>query len=1031
MRALPNILLLFFLSQALHAEKTEISAMAWPALSPDGGTLAFEWLNDIWLAPGNGGEAKRVVKHSSRSAYPDFTPDGKRLVFSSDRSGSVQLYSVKTDGSDLRKHSDNTEGNILEAVSPDGTYALVRGERERSGFKPFRILKTALKKDSRELPLFDATAHSVSISPDGEKVLFCRGSEQMYRSGYTGSRASQIHLHDMVEDSFVPVIAEEHEAKSPLWCAEGNSFYYTSSRNGVFNIWKRNLADGTDRQLTFFKDDGVVLRAISGNTKIMVFRAGKKVYRFEPESDNEPREISFHTNETLPERGVRKEKISGTSNAAFLPKENRIVFSAAGDLWTMARNQETPDRLADTDGTDERELVISPDGETLYFLKDDGLRVAVCKSAWSGKMSGDAEILPTGPRSKRSLRISPDGSSLSWLEATGDLVTIPTAGGESRIVMNGWDMPTYDWSPDGKWLVVAAKDIHANRDIFIVAADGSLPPFNLTSHPAFDGSPKWSPDGRTIVFVSRRERDGLARLMTARVGKRLRSVDAYAKEFDEIVASVRPLDTDVSEPIRVVWSPDSKSVLFQSREAGDKTVYSVSLVGGAVSEYAVFRGLPAGRDMDGKTFWRIGRVPSVFDGKETMDFKFSFSVEQDRDKRLRLGFRRIWRTLGERFYDETMNGKDWPAILGKYEDAAAGALNSTQFDRVVAQLLGELNASHLTFRTNPWGVRTVSEKLKKPTSHPGLVFNNSWQGPLVVERVVAGSPISKVPGAPIAGDTVLRIAGKEVDARTPLGLFFNGAAGSPLPIVVSSKKGGSRTLELVPVSYAQARSLDQEEKERASREAAEAGGHRIAYLPFKRMKSDDLLELSTEVYRASIRADGLILDLRDNAGGRVADQLLGLFCQPVHTFTIPRGGSRGYPADRRVSPSWDGPMVVLCNENTFSNAEIFCRAFKQLGRGKLVGTPTNGGVISAVNITIPEVGELQIPFRGWFDAETGRDLELNGAKPDVIVPLLPADQVAGRDPQLEAAVGLLSGQLAGKGEAVKAILKSDRESDKR
>jgi tricorn protease len=185
------------------------------------------------------------------------------------------------------------------------------------------------------------------------------------------------------------------------------------------------------------------------------------------------------------------------------------------------------------------------------------------------------------------------------------------------------------------------------------------------------------------------------------------------------------------------------------------------------------------------------------------------------------------------------------------------------------------------------------------------------------------------------------------------------------------------------------------------------------------MKSDDLLELSTELYRASLDAEGLILDLRDNVGGRVADQLLGLFCQPVHAFTIPRGGERGYPVDRRVSPSWDGPMVVLCNENTYSNAEIFCHAYKRLGRGKLVGVPTNGGVISAVKIRIPEVGVLQVPFRGWFHADTGRDLELNGAVPDLDVPIGPQQQAEGVDPQLEAALRLIRQQIASRsGEVV-------------
>jgi tricorn protease len=278
-----------------------------------------------------------------------------------------------------------------------------------------------------------------------------------------------------------------------------------------------------------------------------------------------------------------------------------------------------------------------------------------------------------------------------------------------------------------------------------------------------------------------------------------------------------------------------------------------------------------------------------------------------------------------------------------------------------------------------------------------------------------------VKGAPVAGDTVLRIGGKEVDAKTDLGRFFNGAEGDSLPMVVAGADGKKRTMELMSVDYDEVRLIDREAKAAAAARMAEEKD--FTYLPFRKMKTDDLRDLAVEIYRASLDSDGLILDMRDNLGGRVADGLLGLFCQPEHTFTIPRDGPRGYPTDRRVSPSWEGPMVVLCNGNTFSNAEIFCHAFKRLGRGKLVGMPTNGGVISAVGVRIPEVGELQIPFRGWFHAETGQDLELNGAVPDVVVPFLPEDQAKGSDPQLEAAVKVLEQEVGDGERRVKAKYK--------
>ncbi|MES2982414.1 MAG: S41 family peptidase [Verrucomicrobiota bacterium] len=1005
------------------AEPTEIKGIAWPALSPDGQTLAFEWLNDLWLVPSSGGEARRLIGHDAREAYPKFTPDGKRVVFSSERTGAAQIFSVNLDGSELRQHSEHSEGNILEAISPDSTYALARGLRSASGYKPYRLLKVDLTGPSRELPLFDATAHSVSISAEGNRFLFCRGGEQLYRNGYQGSRASEIHVYDAVKQSFEVMVDEAWEAKSPMWMRDGEGFYYLSNKSGCFNLWLRRFAEKADKQLTFFKQESVVIPAMSANGKVIMFRAGGKVYQFSPESGEAPKEVNIFTSEKLPDTSVRKEKVSGTSSVVFCEGGQRIIFSAAGDLWTMKHSDKEPARLTSTDTTDERELQLSPDEKSLFYLSDDGLKVDVVTATFHNEKLGEAKRIFSGQRSKRNLRISPDGKWLSWLEGTGDLVTAKIGETGPRVVMKNWDMPTYDWASEGNWLVVAAEDIHSNRDIWLVPADASREAFNLTTHPAFEGSPKWSPDGRYLVFTARREIGGLSKLWTAEIGSRLSGTFVSDDELRSVAASIKPIETDVHEATRVAWTADSKSILFQPRDETENQIYSIALKGGLVKEFADFRGVFAGRGPDEKTYWRINRVPTVVDGKKHARFAISISVEQKRSERMKLGFRKIWRTLGERFYDDSMNGMDWDAMLEKYEEAAAATRDSRQFDRVVAQLLGELNASHLTFTCNRWGINSSSASEKQPTAHPGLEFEAKWDGPLVIKDVIAGAPIAKVADAPVAGEVVRRINGRDVDARTSLDQFFNGAKGRVIPIVIENSKGETRTLELVPVSYGRVRFLDRKQDEAEAKAAAEA--HGFVYLPFLKMKSAELEKLSLEVYRASTHAKGIVLDLRDNAGGRVADELLALFCQPVHTFTIPREGPRGYPTERRVSPVWDGPMVVLTNGNTYSNAEIFCHAFKQYGRGKLVGTPTNGGVISAVGVKIPEMGELQIPFRGWFHATNGKDLELNGAVPDVLVPMLPEDEMRSSDPQLKAAIQVLVEEVKGAAKPVEPRLKSE------
>jgi tricorn protease len=156
-----------------------------------------------------------------------------------------------------------------------------------------------------------------------------------------------------------------------------------------------------------------------------------------------------------------------------------------------------------------------------------------------------------------------------------------------------------------------------------------------------------------------------------------------------------------------------------------------------------------------------------------------------------------------------------------------------------------------------------------------------------------------------------------------------------------------------------------------------------------------------------------VIDVRENGGGSTADLLLTSLTQPVHALTVPRGATTtGYPHDRLVFAAWRKPIIVLCNQNSFSNAEIFSHAIKTLKRGKLVGAPTAGGVVSTGGTAITDIGFLRLPFRGWYLRDNGEDMELNGAVPDVILWPQPGDMPAGKDDQLSKAIELLKADVA-------------------
>ena len=979
-----------------------------PAVSPDGKSIVFACAEDIWLGPADGGEAIQLDMHPGRDAVPRFSPDGKSVYFYSERSGSMQVYSVSTTGGTVTRHTWHTEGNRLECISPDGREALVRGIRETPGFRATRLIRVDLTADRRQRRLFDATAHSASWSPDGTRVLFCRDGEQSFRKGYHGSRASRIWLYHIEENTFEKMVGSEAEETSPLWHPDGESFYFVSNIGGTSNLWIKS--PGSDpKPITSYQGDGILTPDLSSDGGTFVFRRGLDVMRYRPGTDPEPIQLQFWTREKLPDVSSETLRIKGTAGADFTNDLKHVIFSSTGDLWWIPNPGDKPLRLTKTD-TEESAPRFSPAGDWLYFLRDDGLAANYHRARFIDGTLKDESPVTRSPGSKTRFKPSPDGSRIAWLEGTGSLFSARSDGSGAKRLYKGWDRPTFDWSPDGRWIAFAAKGSDSSRDILIIRSDGSTPPLNLTRRPTFDGSPRWSPDGRWLVFSSRRGPSGESRLWRIDFGKGGPSLGLTAAAALAVGDQAQMISTLGIEPIRVIWTPDSKALWFQSRTAHSKKLYSVTVHGRDMETVMERRGIPIRFTPDGALLWRVDRTPEILRAHKPVQFPISMSVSRDRDEILRIGFRRIWRTLAERFYQPAMDGTDWPALLGKYESAAIAARSSRQFDRVVTQLIGELNASHLAFLRRPWPNEREKKPREKTTAHPGFDFQDEHSdsvSPLTIRHIIPGSPAALLENPPQAGDIVVRIAGKTVSNTTPLHKFFNGAENSALPVVLRNPEGIERVIELRCISYETARALSKKENLATASKRVTTANPSFTYTAVPSMSKAALDKLKLDIYRANQNHTGLILDLRNNGGGREADRMLSIFQHPTHSFTLPRNGPRSYPIDRLPTPVWNKPFVVLCNQNTFSNAEVFCHAIKESGLAPLVGIATTGGVISTVSTTIPGLGEIKVPFRGWYLKSTGENLDLNGAEPDIRVELTPADENADLDPQLDAALEVL------------------------
>jgi tricorn protease len=591
------------------------------------------------------------------------------------------------------------------------------------------------------------------------------------------------------------------------------------------------------------------------------------------------------------------------------------------------------------------------------------------------------------------------------------------------------------WSPDGKILAFTGRRHGEEYDIFYVwlqKQDDETSRRERSEEEALEAMKK----GRKADPVKNKKklspaaamRDPLKGIVQGleRLGERSKKLKEKAGEaakeakqqeavdFEGLASRVRRISIPDTGERGLFWSPDSKKFAFSAEVNGVEGVYTVEFPDKLSPSLLVAKPVSHARwlEKDERIVWLERGVPGSFSKGKQSSYQFSAAQSFDQAVKFRIAFLQIWRAMRDHYYDGAHNGHDWDEIRKKYEAAAAGAVDLVAFETVVAMVLGELNGSHLGFRPNS-KLRPQIEagEWKRETAHLGVSFVET-DGRLVVDSVIPRGPADREASRLEPGDVIISLGGVEAKTHGELLAPLNGLPGQLIDIVVE-RSGKVLEPQRVPtVGYARARSLRQQAWVDTNRREVERRSRgRFGYLYVERMMWDEFENFEREIYAVGAGKDGIVIDVRDNGGGFTADHLLTVLTPPEHAVTVPRGGGMGYPGDRRVYGTWSKPIVVLCNQNSFSNAEIFAHAVKVLGRGKLVGVPTAGGVISTGAASIMDIGTLRMPFRGWFKSDDGEDMELNGAQPDIVIWPRPGELPAGVDRQLRKAISVLEEEV--------------------
>lgn len=1011
-----------------------------PDISPDGKTVAFSYFGDIWTVEAIGGIARRVTVHEAHEINPVFSPDGRQIAFSSNRHGSYDLFTVPVQGGEARRLTYDSSADYPSGWSPDGKTVLFSSTRS-TDFPFGQELYSVPAAGGRETRITYHEGREGVFSPQGDRIAYVRGPGTWFRKGYRGSSNDDIWICDARGNDNRRLTTCNCQDTSPMWSPDGKYLYYvTECATPTANI-VRQPVEGKDGPipLTFHKEDPVRKARISAHGDWIVYECGADIWVVSTKTGSPPRKLAIEVNtddKVNPERTVSYSRDATEYALSFDEKHLAYVVHGEIFLTTIPPAGKTI-RLTNSPAFDHG-IAWAPDSSKMVFLSDrDGHEnLYLLEAAESGKKIPEVtqfkvKQLTQTPEGETSPGFSPDGKRVAFLRA-GKLWTMNPDGSDQKAVVATPEVIDYEWSPDSRWLAFARLDNSFASEIYIIPGNGNGEARNVTRYATSNIGITWSKDMR-LAFLG--ERRGALRLLVMNLQKPAAPGAASSSDIDwedvhQRVSQPAPLSAQEG-----AISPDGNKVAFRSlgvsgpgKVEGDLWVANTD--GSQLTRVTTGNMLPQQIQWsrrypdviyfrDGTGTFRMAKVgltdlqggrggtPTV--AAAAIPIKAKLVVHREQEF-LEI-FDQSWRALSEGFYDSKFHGVDWNALREKYRPLVKHCVHKEDLYALVSLLMGELNASHLEIS----GFIRAPEEV---TASLGLIFDETYRGPgMKIKEVLKRGPADKRGLNLKPGELIVTLDDNELTDKVNLSKLLNDKIGETVSLQVVPANANPadvkarRKVDIQAVARREIALLMYDRwVENNAQRVHELSQGKLGYIHIPTMDEAGLDRFVRSLYSDNLDKEAIVLDVRFNGGGHTHDQVLNYLGGREHTLFRPRHGGEGQVL-RSTDRKWTKPLVLLINNQSYSDAEIFPNAFKTLGLGKTVGEPTGGMVIGTTSIQLIDGSNLRVPRTGVYTLE-GRDLENAGVTPDVLVEQHPDQLTLGRDAQLEKAVEVLKLDVA-------------------
>lgn len=1042
----------------IAANSQEARLLRFPHINGD--KVVFTYAGDLYITTSQGGVARRLTSSIGFEMFPKFSPDGKSIAFTAEYDGNTEVYVMAVEGGEPKRLTYTATlsrddvgdrmgpNNIVMGWTPDSRKILYRTRGFTYNDFTGQLMTVSVEGGlSEKIPL--KNGGFANYSPDGNELAY----NYIFREfrtwkRYEGGMADDIRVFNLKTKESRKISDNVNQDIFPMWSADGGRIFYASDRDGYMNIYEYELKNKNTRQITKYNEYDVKFPAADG--RHIVYENGGYIHKLDMNSGKWEKLNVQINNDIAWSRTEWKDISSNIRSASISPNGERILGVARGDIFSIPTKKGITYNLTNSCTANDKLVEWAPDGNGYAYVSDKDGEFNI----WYVDSKGKEKKLTDVKTNILGMEWAPDAKKIAWSEKKNTLNLLDVASGKNKVVETSAFSPIndYNWSPDSKYLVYTLPGKELSRVVV----------FNLQNDEKQIITDEWyasaggnfSKDGKYLLFTS-------ARTFNPTYGQ---------TEWNHVYTNmnkiyVLPLAKNAETPFApkndtvALVSADSKPNTENSKSKTDATPksaneYDFNNLSARIIELPVEAGFYGNIHMIGNNIYYNSRggmkCYDIESEKETaLNANLIFSAGYKKalaisGKNMQVidipksavtittpielkGVKKLvnyheewtqiydetWRQMRDYFYAKNMHGVNWDKVKTRYAQLVPYVNHRSDLTYIIGEMIGELNVGH-AYSEN--GEHPQAAKI--PMGLLGADLSKDKSGYFRIEKIIEGANWNKETRSPLTmpginvknGDYIISINGQSLKDYNDIYELLAGTANTTVELEVNNKasEAGARRILIEPMANEAALRYYSWVEDNIKK-VNEATNGEVGYIHIPDMGVAGLNEFVKHYY-PQLSKKALIIDDRGNGGGNVSPMITERLQRTITYFSMHTNQKEG-----SVNPTgtFQGPKVLLINEYSASDGDLFPYRFKHNKLGTVIGRRTWGGVVGYSG-TVPVVdgGAIVTPSYAPFAVDgSGWIIEGTGVTPDIDLANDPYKEFMGNDEQLTKAIEVIKNQM--------------------